>query len=250
MSTLGIIPARYASTRFPGKPLVMIHGKSMIQRVYEQASKASALNAVFVATDDEKIYNHVNFFGGNVVMTSPFHKTGTERCCEAANLLHKKFPETDIIINIQGDEPFINPEPINNLVAAFNNSNVQIATLIKKTSNAQDLFNQNIIKVVKTIENQALYFSRSAIPFLRDEKPETWTEHHSYYKHIGIYAYRLRILKEITDLQAGMLEKAESLEQLRWLENGFLIHTVETLYESHSVDAPEDLLKFNASENI
>jgi 3-deoxy-manno-octulosonate cytidylyltransferase (CMP-KDO synthetase) len=245
----GIIPARYASSRFPGKPLILIQGKTMIQRVYEQASKCSRLSEVIVATDDERIYDHVLEFGGIAMMTSPLHSTGTERCAETAKKLADKGRAADIIINIQGDEPFINPEQISLLASCFDHQNTEIATLIKKTSVSEDLFNPNIIKVVINKQHEALYFSRSPIPFVRNTVKEQWTEHATYFKHIGIYAYRSDILQILTKLAQGMAETAESLEQLRWLENGFKILTEETQHESHSVDVPEDVLKFETKGN-
>lgn len=244
MNIIGIIPARYASTRFPGKPLVEIHGKSMIRRVYEQAKKSRSLADVYVATDDARIFEHVNAFGGKVMMTADYHKTGTERCHEVATKLLSENIKADVIINIQGDEPYIHPEQIELLASCFGRPEVNIATLIKKINSRDELFSPNTIKVVMNRLHKAIYFSRTAIPYLRDKNTETWMNFHAYYKHIGIYAYRTGTLKEITALQAGSLEAAESLEQLRWIENGYEIHTVETEFESHSVDVPEDLLKF------
>jgi 3-deoxy-manno-octulosonate cytidylyltransferase (CMP-KDO synthetase) len=245
MNIVGIIPARYASTRFPGKPLVDIHGKTMIQRVYEQAKKTTSLNEVYVATDDSRIYDHVKTFGGNILMTSAGHSTGTERCHEVVEKLVAENMPVDVVINIQGDEPFINPEQIDLLAGCFKYPEVNIATLIKKINRPEELFDPNTIKVVINSLHNAIYFSRTAIPYMRDKDHETWTLFHTYYKHIGIYAYRTESLREITTLQASSLEKAESLEQLRWLENGYEIHTLETEYESHSVDVPEDLTKFD-----
>ena len=243
MNIIGIIPARYASTRFPGKPLADIHGKTMIQRVYEQAKKAGSLSAVYVGTDDARIFDHVKAFGGDVMMTSAHHTTGTERCNEVISKLHEGNIAVDVAINIQGDEPFIHPEQIDMVASCFSDPGIKIATLIKKINEADGLFNPNIIKVIVNTFHKAIYFSRTAIPFLRDKDPETWIQFHTYYKHIGIYAYRTEILRDIVTLKTALLEKAESLEQLRWLENGFEIHTAETVFESHSVDVPEDLLK-------
>ncbi|MEI6124225.1 MAG: 3-deoxy-manno-octulosonate cytidylyltransferase [Bacteroidota bacterium] len=246
MKIIGIIPARFASTRFPGKPLVEINGKSMIQRVYEQAKKSSSLSDVIVATDDQRIYDHVNGFGGKVIMTSELHSTGTDRCHEVVMALEKEKLFYDVAINIQGDEPYINPEQINLLAACFKNERITIATLIKKLEDSEALFSPNTIKVIKDYLNKAVYFSRTAIPFMRDKNRETWLQFHTYYKHIGIYAYRIGTLKEISALAAGNLEIAESLEQLRWLENAYEIFVVETNFESHSVDVREDLLKFDS----
>jgi|WetSurMetagenome_2_1015567.scaffolds.fasta_scaffold276736_1 3-deoxy-manno-octulosonate cytidylyltransferase (CMP-KDO synthetase) len=236
----GIIPARYASTRFPGKPLALIGGKPMIRLVYEQAS--AALSSVYVATDDYRIYDTVRDFGGNAVMTSTDHRSGTDRCAEAAGIIEKetgKAPET--IINIQGDEPFIRPEQISLLASCFDDENVKIATLIRKVSKDEDLFNINHPKVVVSLSGNAIYFSRSVIPFLRGEKQEEWASKHTYYKHLGIYGYKMETLLRLTLLQPGPLEIAESLEQNRWLENGFSIRTAVTRWESIGIDTPQDL---------
>ena len=238
----GIIPARYASMRFPGKPLALIGSKPMIQLVYEQASKA--LENVFVATDDERIYNKVEEFGGKAVMTATTHMSGTDRCAEAAEIIGKKWcNKPDIVINIQGDEPFIKPEQIDLLKKCFDSEDVKIATLIRKTAPGEDLFNPNQIKVVIDKFNQALYFSRSVIPFVREADPSQWTLRHSFYKHVGLYAYRTDVLGELTRLFRTPLEIAESLEQNRWLENGFRIKTSVTKWESIGIDTPEDLEK-------
>jgi 3-deoxy-manno-octulosonate cytidylyltransferase (CMP-KDO synthetase) len=240
----GIIPARYASVRFPGKPLVMIGGKSMIQRVYEQACKS--LENIFVATDDERIYNAVLNFGGKALMTSPDHKSGTDRCAEAAMIISgEKGNKTDVIVNIQGDEPFIRPEQINLLLSCFNDNSVEIATLVRKVRTGEDIFNPNHPKVVIAVNGDAIYFSRSVIPYVRDSEPTTWSGNHNYYKHIGLYAYRIDTLMKITALPQSPLEKAESLEQNRWLENGFRIRTAVTEWESNCIDTPEDLANVN-----
>lgn len=240
MNILGIIPARYASTRFPGKPLTDIGGVSMIRRVYEQAKRAGSLSDVLVATDDERIESHVKAFGGNVVMTSPDHQSGTDRCFEA---VRKFAPASDIVINIQGDEPFIKPEQIDLAASCFSHADVQIATLVKRIGNKEDLFNPNIPKVLLNAGKEAMYFSRQTIPHIRDTAPEEWLDAHIFYKHIGIYAYRTSILAEITALKQSSLELAESLEQLRWLESGYKIKTEITDFESVAVDSPEDLQK-------
>ena len=236
---VGIIPARYASTRFPAKPLIDIAGKSMIQRVYEQAKKAKLLKAVYVATDDIRIKNHVESFDGQVIMTSLTHESGTDRCCEAA----EKLPfRPDIIINIQGDEPFINPQQIDDLAHVFQQKTAtQIATLIKKIEDTKTLFDENKPKVVVNTKKEALYFSRQTIPFVRQEAKKSWLSKQTFYKHIGIYAYRFDVLKQITKLPVSRLEKSEKLEQLRWLEHGFSIQTAVTQYESMSIDTPQDL---------
>ena len=242
MRFVGIIPARYASTRFPGKPLACIAGKPMIQRVYEQVSKI--LSDVYVATDDQRIFDAVNSFGGKVLMTSNRHQSGTDRCSEAYDKINKIF---DIVINIQGDEPFIQPEQIKELQSCFLDENTEIATLVK-TIQLKDgyefLSNPNHVKVVTNLKNHALYFSRSAIPHFRGkETGDDWLKNHEYYKHIGIYAYKADVLRQITALSQSPLEIAESLEQLRWLENGYRIKVGFTDVESIGVDTPEDLEK-------
>ena len=238
MSNIGIIPAGYNSTRFAGKPLVSIHGKLMIQRVYEQVVQSPIFDFVVVATDDERIDQAVRNFGGNVIMTSTEHASGTDRCGEVAQALNLK--NEDIIINIQGDEPFIRREEIELLAQQFNNQNVGIATLIKKVNhNTEEISNPNIVKVVFDKQGRALYFSRHAIPFVRSASQKQ-TEH---YKHIGMYGYRWEILQQLIRLPKSKLEEIESLEQLRWLENGFKIHVAECFYESIAIDTPEDLLK-------
>jgi 3-deoxy-manno-octulosonate cytidylyltransferase (CMP-KDO synthetase) len=236
----GIVPARYDSMRFPGKPLVMIGGKKMIQRVYEQACKS--VDIVFVATDDKRIYDEVLKFGGQALMTSPQHQSGTDRCAEAVDKIAERTgKKIDIVINIQGDEPFIKPEQIDLLKSCFNDRKVEIATLIRKTESGEDIFNPNQPKVVLDSEGNAIYFSRATIPFIRDSDLSDWSKKHVFYKHIGMYAYRTDVLKKITKLPASSLEKAEALEQNRWLENGFRIRTAVTQWESISVDTPDDL---------
>jgi 3-deoxy-manno-octulosonate cytidylyltransferase (CMP-KDO synthetase) len=242
MKAVGIIPSRYASTRFPGKPLVDIKGKTMIRRVYEQAKLSHALSAVFVATDDQRILDEVESFGGNVIMTSPFHPSGTDRCFEALEKVGKD--KYDVVVNIQGDEPFIHPEQINKVVKSFENKHVQISTLAHKLTDSKDLLNPSLVKIVRKENGEALYFSRSPIPFIREAKPEMWTELYPYLKHIGIYAYRSDILEQIVRLPASSLEKAESLEQLRWLENGYSVMVEITDKECFPVDTPEDLKQF------
>ncbi len=241
MNILGIIPARYASSRFPGKPLVDIAGKSMIQRVYEQASKCLDLTDVIVATDDDRIFDHVINFGGKAIMTADYHQSGTDRCAEVA-AIHKDY---DVIINIQGDEPYIEPEQISKLAACFEAPDAQIATLIKRIKTEQELHNPNSPKVVLNKLNEAVYFSRSALPHIRGEQPENWLEFFAYFKHIGIYGYRADVLQQITKLEVSSLEKAEALEQLRWIENGYKIKVAETEFETYAVDTPEDLLFLN-----
>jgi len=236
MKVLGIIPARYASSRFPGKPLVDIAGKSMIQRVYEQAKKCSLLSDVIVATDDGRIFEHVIEFGGVCAMTAD-HQSGTDRCAEVAGK-HQKY---DIIINIQGDEPYIEPEQIARLINCFTTPDVQIATLIKRIKTAEELHNSSSPKVVVNKLDEAVYFSRSALPHIRGEEPKNWLDFYPYFKHIGIYGYRADVLQQITKLPVSALEKAEGLEQLRWIENGYRIKVAETELETYAIDTPADL---------
>lgn len=242
MNFIGIIPARYASTRFPGKPLADIHGKTMIQRVYEQAKLG--VNDVYVATDDQRIADEVTRFGGKFVMTSVHHQNGTERIAEAIEIIHqisgKKY---DVVINIQGDEPFIKPEQIEEIKSCFNNPKTEIATLVKKIDNNDDVFDINKPKVIFNKDKKAIYFSRSPIPFCRNSKQSEWHNKHAYYKHIGMYAYKTDILHAITKLEQSSLEIAESLEQLRWIENAYHISIAITEFDSFGVDTPEDLRK-------
>lgn len=247
MNILGIIPARYLSTRFPGKPLAIIGGKSMIRRVYEQAKKANVLSDVIVATDDKCIEDHVKDFGGKVMMTSVNHKSGTDRCNEVVKKIQEKYPETkwDIVVNIQGDELFIDPAQIEKVTSCFLNKHTQIATLAKKISTKEELFNTNIVKIVIGKNNKAIFFSRQPIPFIRNWEKENWLDKHDFYKHIGIYAYRTDVLAEITKLKESSLEIAESLEQLRWLENAYEIDVMLTNIESVGIDSPDDLKKIN-----
>lgn len=239
---IGIIPARYASTRFPGKPLADMDGKPMIRRVYEQVK--DELDAVWVATDDERIEKAVHDFGGNVVMTSDRHRSGTDRCYEAYTKVGTGY---DIVVNIQGDEPFIQPEQIRTLKACFSEPAVEIATLVKPFSSEDDfekaLFNPNSPKVVLNKRQEAMYFSRSVIPYVRGKQYTEWLKEHTYYKHIGLYAYRADTLKAITKLEPSSLERAESLEQLRWLENGYKIKVGITHQETIGIDTPEDMEK-------
>jgi len=241
MIILGIIPARYASTRFPGKPLVNINGLPMIQRVYEQANKI--LTEVCVATDDTRIQDAVKEFGGNVVMTSSNHTSGTDRCAEAVTLYEKnKNIKVDIIINIQGDEPFIEPIQISQLINTFNKE-TEIATLIKKINSVDILEDTNKVKVVIDNKNNALYFSRSIIPYIRNTQKKEWLKKHDFYHHIGMYGYKRNVLMNICKLNKSPLEVSESLEQLRWLENGYKITTAITNIESMGIDTPNDLEK-------
>lgn len=239
MKFLGIIPARYASTRFPAKPLAMLGGKTVIQRVYEQV--AGVLDDAWVATDDERIEAAVKAFGGKIVMTSVNHKSGTDRCFEAYTKIGGDF---DVVVNIQGDEPFIQPSQLETVKACFDDPKTQIATLVKPFT-VEDVWealeNVNSPKVVLGKNMNALYFSRSIIPYQRNAEKKDWLKNHVYYKHIGLYAYRAEVLKEITALPQSLLEMAESLEQLRWLENGYTIKAGITNVETIGIDTPQDL---------
>ncbi len=249
MKCAGIIPARYASTRFPGKPLAIINGVSMIRRVYEQCLKSTSLNIVVVATDDERIAEHVRSFNGKVIMTSANHRSGTDRCNEALTHLSSLFPEQqyDVVVNIQGDEPFIDPVQIDAVTACFNDEHVDIATLARTVDTVEELFNPNAVKVVRGLQNQALYFSRSTIPFIRGAEQTEWLDKGIFLKHLGLYAYRAPVLKAIAQLAPGKLEMLESLEQLRWLENGYRISVELTDKEGVSIDTPDDLAKLTNS---
>lgn len=242
MKAIGIIPARYASTRFPGKPLVDIGGKSMIQRVFEQVSSCKSLSEAYVATDDDRIFRHVIDFGGKAIMTSVDHQSGTDRCKEAIKNISIDISAKDIIVNIQGDEPFLKPDQIELLLSCFEEfPQTQIATLLKKIDKKEDLFNPNVVKAVVNKNFQAIYFSRQPIPYNRGLAEKQWIEKHSYFKHIGIYAYRFNTLNQITNLKPSMLEKAENLEQLRWIENNYSIQTKLTLTENIAIDTVDDL---------
>lgn len=240
---LGIIPSRYASTRFPGKPLAMIGDKTMIRRVYEQCLKAECLDKVVVATDDERIYSHVVSFGGNVVMTRSDHPSGTDRCHEAYRIVNTDGEKYDIIVNIQGDEPFIDPHSIEKVIGLFDNPETRIATLAKKIVSAEEISDPNVVKVVFDAQNRALYFSRNPIPFIRQVPASDWITRSLHFKHIGLYAFKDTVLSEIIMLPVHPLEQAESLEQLRWLLHGYPIIVGITDTESLSVDTPGDLSK-------
>jgi 3-deoxy-manno-octulosonate cytidylyltransferase (CMP-KDO synthetase) len=223
----------------------MINGMSMIRRVYEQALKCKNLSKVIVATDDERIIEHVNSFGGQVIMTAPYHRSGTERVGEVVEKLHKDNPANlfEVAVNIQGDEPYIDPAQIDSLVSCFRDKDIQIATLIHEINAQTELFSPNVVKVIIDKNQKAITFSRAAIPFMRGVDTDRWLNHHTYYKHVGLYAYRTQVLEIITRLKPTPIEMIESLEQMRWIENGFFIHTVLTKTDSISVDTPEDLLK-------
>jgi len=240
MNFIGIIPARFASSRFPGKPLVEIAGKLMIQRVYEQVSKC--LSEVWVATDDERIFKAVESFGGKVIMTSENHQSGTDRVNEAYFKINKKLGKAfDVVINIQGDEPFIQPVQIEALKSCFKSAEVDIATLVKEVDSNIELFDINKVKVAVAKDGKALYFSRQAIPFIRGVNEKEWINKHAFYKHIGMYAYKSNVLQLIANMSMANLEVCESLEQLRWLENGLKIQTAITDVESIGIDTPDDL---------
>lgn len=239
MNFIAIIPARYASSRFPGKPLADMFGKPMIQRVYEQVQKA--IDEVWVATDDARIYDAVVAFGGKSVMTSVNHRSGTDRINEAYNKIGKDF---DVIINVQGDEPFIQPHQVETLKACFDSEQVELATLVKpfkKEDNLELLSNPNSPKVVINKNSEAIYFSRSVIPYIRDAAQSEWLNKHTFFKHIGMYGYRSDVLADITKLSPSPLEVAESLEQLRWIENGYRIRVGYTDIETIGIDTPYDM---------
>ncbi|KAK6021745.1 3-deoxy-D-manno-octulosonate cytidylyltransferase [Ostertagia ostertagi] len=237
---LGIIPARYASTRFPGKPLIEIEGKTMIQRVYEQAAKSASLDTIVVATDDVRIANHIRSFKGNVVLTGPDHESGTDRCWDACQQMGGNY---DYVINIQGDEPFIDPSQIDLLAATLKDGTTELATLIIPVDNPDVLFDKGEVKVVLNKQMEGLYFSRTVIPFIKGVPESEWHKHHPYFRHVGLYAYRKDVLEAVTKLPVSSLEKAESLEQLRWLEAGYRIRCAITEFDSHCIDAPEDVEK-------
>lgn len=242
MKFIAIIPARYASTRFPGKPLALLAGKPIIQHVYERVSKV--ITHTFVATDDERIRTIVEGFGGRVIMTSPDHPSGTDRCYEAFTKVTDV--KADVVINVQGDEPFIDTTQLQSLMACFDDATTDIATLVKPFSpeaGIDALKNPNSPKVVVDDQQRALYFSRSVIPYLRGIPEEEWLARHTFYKHIGLYAYRAGILQQITSMPQGILERAESLEQLRWLEAGMNIRVGTTDIETIGIDTPDDLMK-------
>jgi 3-deoxy-manno-octulosonate cytidylyltransferase (CMP-KDO synthetase) len=237
MSILGIVPARYDSTRFPGKPLIKIGSKTMVELVYEQAKKCKHLKDVIVATDDVRIYDHVLSFGGNVILTSKSHQSGTDRCAEVVEELKTNYTS---VINIQGDEPFIDPEQISLVAASLIITNSDIVTLAKKIETVADLFNENKVKVVMDKNDFAIYFSRAPIPFQKENKKDNWLQNHNYYKHIGMYGFKIKTLLEITKLSVSELEKTESLEQLRWIDNGYKIRVEHTEIETDAIDTESD----------
>lgn len=239
MRILGIIPARYGSSRFPGKPLIDLKGKTMIQRVVEGASKASLLTDLIVATDDQRIADEVARFGGKVMMTDSIHPTGTDRCAEVLRNLSDSY---DVVINIQGDEPLVDARQLDQLLQAFSNPDVEIATLASRKIAMEDIMNLNRIKLIVDKNHNALYFSRSPIPNFANAKDEP-LKIYPFLRHIGLYAYRSEVLLQLSKLEETQLEKIESLEQLRWLYNGYSIQVVETEIETPNIDTPEDVEK-------
>ena len=238
---VAIIPARYASTRFPGKPLALLGGKPVIQRVYEQVS--AVVEDAVVATDDERIFAAVEAFGGRVVMTSTEHRSGTDRCYEAYQKIGKTY---DVVINVQGDEPFIAHSQLRAIMSCFDDEQTEIATLVKpftEEDGIEALENPNSPKVVVDAASKAIYFSRSVIPYLRGVERAEWLKHHTFYKHIGMYAFRSEALRAVTALPQSSLERAESLEQLRWIENGYKIGVGISDVETVGIDTPEDLAR-------
>ncbi len=243
MKILGIIPARYNSTRFPGKPLVMIDGKPMIEHVWHGVADTGLVDHVVVATEDQRIMDAVAAFGGEAVMTGKHHKSGTDRCGEAMQKINEDINQYDVIINIQGDEPRVAAEHLKLIAKTFDDPDVQIATLKKRITSLAELNSTNTVKVVCALNGDALYFSRQPLPYLRGIAKEMWLRRNHYYKHIGIYAFRREVLQELVKLEQTPLEKSESLEQLRWMENGYRITVRETTKESVAIDMPEDLLR-------
>jgi len=242
MNVLGIIPARYGSTRLEGKPLADIEGKPMIQWVYENASQA--IDKIVVATDDKRIFDAIKKFGGRVVMTSKEHNTGTNRCLEALEIISKEDGyQPDVVINVQGDEPLLKPDQIKTLINCFNDKDTELATLVIPATNEDDLDYKNGCFVVFDTNNNALYFSRTAIPFIHGVPQNKWLDYHTFYKHLGMYGYTPQALKDFASMERTSLEKAESLEQNRWLQNGRKIKVGLTYFDSVSVDTIEDLEK-------
>ena len=238
MKIIGIIPARFGSTRFPGKPLVDLHGKSMIHHVLLRVHAANLFDGVWVATDDARIFDHVESLGYQAIMTSSDHPSGTDRCAEALSLCG--YP-ADAVVNIQGDEPLVHPSQLQQLAQLIASAHVDIATLIKPIAESAHLWDPNKVKVVTDVNGKALYFSRQAIPLARGLAEEDWLKQHAYFKHVGLYAYKSEVLHQLVKLPVSSLERAESLEQLRWLENGFQIYTRETQIETPAIDTPADL---------
>jgi 3-deoxy-manno-octulosonate cytidylyltransferase (CMP-KDO synthetase) len=237
MKVLIVIPSRYGSTRFEGKPLIDIQGKSLVKRTYLQALKTNLNATVIVATDDQRIFDHVSEFG-LCIMTSDKHLSGTDRCFEVYEKLNQKF---DLLINLQGDEPFVQPQQIEQLAQALGHSNCEIATLKKSIESDEELFNPNVVKVINDSNNKAIYFSRHPIPYCRGKKQETWRKYHTYFRHIGLYGFRTSMIDKLKKLESTPLENMESLEQLRWIENKFNISVLETNFMSPAIDSPDDM---------
>lgn len=250
MKVLGVIPSRYGSTRLPGKPLALIGEKTVVQRVYEQCVLSNIFSKVVVATDDDRIFNHVKEFGGDVLMTADYHESGTQRCGEVLMALEDEGEEYDVIINVQGDEPFIDPEQLKTIMAVFEDDpSSEVVTLAKKITNLEELLTPHNIKVVMTdieegeLSRDALYFSRQPIPYMRDVDQKDWLKKDIYYKHIGVYAFSVEEFHQIIQLETSPLELAEGLEQLRWLANHYTIQVAETTIETIGIDTQEDLDK-------
>ncbi len=243
MKTLIVIPARYASTRFPGKPLALLGGESIISRVWRAAVQSVGADSVYVATDDRRILEHVNTLAGReaALMTSPTHRSGTDRCGEVQQILAARGKTFDVIVNIQGDEPFVESSQIEALTECFEKSDVEIATLKTRIGSSEELFSPNNVKVVCDDEGRALYFSRQPLPYRRGVEPERWLAEGPYYKHVGIYAFQATLLPTLCSLGSAALEESEKLEQLRWLAAGYRIHVVETPHANIGIDTPEDL---------
>lgn len=244
MKKIAIIPARYASSRFPAKPLALLKGKPMVMWVYDAVKQSELFDRVIIATDDQRIESCVKTYGADVAMTSSELSCGTQRCEAVLSMLESQGEKYDLVVNVQGDEPLISSGQLAKVLELFDEEKCQIATLAKKIERLEELQSPNCVKLVKS-DKKAIYFSRSIIPFQREIKQEDYLQYHTYYKHIGLYGYRADVLHSIVRLQASLLETAESLEQLRWLENGFDISVAETEFESIGVDTPEDLERIN-----
>ena len=244
MKKIAIIPARYASSRFPAKPLALLKGKPMVMWVYDAVKQSELFDRVIIATDDQRIESCVKTYGADVAMTSSELSCGTQRCEAVLSMLESQGEKYDLVVNVQGDEPLISSGQLAKVLGLFDEEKCQIATLAKKIERLEELQSPNCVKLVKS-DKKAIYFSRSIIPFQRGIKQEDYLQYHTYYEHIGLYGYRADVLHSIVRLQASLLETAESLEQLRWLENGFDISVAETEFESIGVDTPEDLERIN-----
>ena len=241
MRVLAVIPARYASTRFPGKPLALLGGKPMIEWVWERVASMPAIDEAVVATDDGRIADTVATFGGRAMMTSDKHRSGTDRCGEVLERMEAKGKQFDVVVNVQGDEPFVQKSQLQTLVDSFENNDTQIATLMAPIGEVTELMSANNVKMVCDKEGKALYFSRQPIPYMRGVAMEEWLQRHTYYKHVGIYAFRSEVLKSVVRLPQSELELSESLEQLRWMENGYGIKVCQTEAGNMGIDTPEDL---------